>query len=186
MAPHLGRSVFIALAALLAAAGPAAGSAGAATCGGSSFVMAAGNAFERAASAGSAEAFAAAASRFTDLRAIANFALGNYRSSLPAARQAEYFALARRFMGSFMASHAGRFHTGNLQVIDCSGSTISARTDSGERLVFRLEQGGGSYRIRDVSVQSIWLAQQLRSTFVGKIRDGGGDIGALFSYLKRY
>ena len=127
-----------------------------------------------------------AAARITDLRSIANFALGNYRASLPASRQGEYLVLARRFMGSFMASHSRSFHTGNLQVIDCTGPTVSARTDGGQHLVFRLEQGGGSYLIRDVSVQSIWLAQQLRSTFVGAIRNGGGDIDALFSYLRRY
>jgi ABC-type transporter MlaC component len=186
MSSTFGKYAFIALAALTAAGGPAVGGARAAACPAGSFVTAAGNAFERAASAGSPEAFAAAAARFTDLRAIANFALGSYRSSLPAARQAEYFTLTRHFMGSFMAAHASKFRAGNLRVVDCSDGTISARTDSGERLVFRLEQGGGGYRIRDVRVQSIWLAQQLRSTFVGKIRDGDGDIEALFSYLKRY
>lgn len=186
MASVLSKNVFIGLMTLFLVAGPAAGGARAAACAGGRFVMAAGDAFERAAAVGSAEAFSAAAARFTDLRSIANFALGSYRSSLPPSRRAEYFTLARRFMGSFMASHAAKFHTGNLRVTDCSDSTISARTDRGERLVFRLEQGGGGYRIRDVSVQSIWLAQQLRSTFVGKIRDGGGDIGVLFSYLKRY
>lgn len=155
-------------------------------CPAGSFVRAAGNAFDRAASAGSPEAFSAAAARFTDLRTIADFALGSYRASLPPQRRGEYQMLARRFMGAFMANHARSFRTGNLTVIDCSGPTVAARTGGGQKVVFRLEQGGGGYRIRDVSVQSVWLAQQLRSTFVGKIRNGGGDIEALLSYLRQY
>lgn len=161
-------------------------SARASDCAAEPFVTAAGNAFQRAASNGSAEAFASAAARFTDLRAIANFALGSYRSALPAARQNEYHTLTRRFIGAFMASHARSFRIANLQVTDCSATTVAARSGAGDRLVFRLEQGGGGFVIRDVSIRSIWLAQQLRSTFVGTIRNGGGDIEALFSYLKRY
>ena len=186
MAISISRKAGLALAVMLLAVAPASSGTRAATCPAGPFVVSAGDAFQRAASNGSADAFAVAVSRYTDMQLIANFALGSYRSALPASRQGEYFALARRFMGAFMANHSRDFRSGNLQVVDCNGNTVSARTNSGQRLVFRLEQAGGGYRIRDVNVQSIWLAQQMRSTIVGTIRNGDGDINAVFSYLRRY
>jgi ABC-type transporter MlaC component len=38
--------------------------------------------------------------------------------------------------------------------------------------------------VRDVNVSSVWLAQPLRSTFVGVMRRNRGDFAALFKYLR--
>jgi ABC-type transporter MlaC component len=175
----------VALAMLVMLITPAEASAG---CAASGFITAAGGAFDRAARGGSAEAFSSAAERYTDVRAIGRFALGNFRPQLPSARQEEYFRLVRHFMGVFMAAHSQRMQVGSLQIVDCSGGgaiSVTARTSSGQKIMFRLYQAGGSYRISDVNVQSVWLAQQLRSVFVGTIRNNNDDIGALFTYLKR-
>jgi ABC-type transporter MlaC component len=37
--------------------------------------------------------------------------------------------------------------------------------------------------VRDVNFSSVWLAQQLRTTFVGVVNRNGGNIKALYSYL---
>jgi len=47
-----------------------------------------------------------------------------------------------------------------------------------------LTRSSAGYRVRDLNVSSIWLAQQLRSTFTGVIRRNGGDIGALMAFLR--
>jgi ABC-type transporter MlaC component len=55
---------------------------------------------------------------------------------------------------------------------------------NGKKIVFKLYKTKRGFLVRDVNVSSVWLAQQLRSTFVGVIRRNGGDINALFKYLR--
>jgi phospholipid transport system substrate-binding protein len=160
------------------------GPANAATCPAENFVQNAGNAFMNAANAGTPQAFSTAAARFADLRSVALFALGPYRRDLAPAQEAKYIARAKTFMGKFMADHASRFSGSAISITSCtqnSGSLfVGAKLQGGGSLTFRLR---GSFRIEDVSVGGIWLAQTLRSKFTGVINNHGGDINALMSFL---
>ncbi len=147
----------------------------------------AGNAFMSAASSGSPQAFASAASRFADLRRISLFALGQYRRNLPPGREGEYVSLARGFMGKFMAQYASHFSGDGISIISCdpgaAGLNVQAKLSGGQTIAFRLRGGGGSYRVEDMSVSSIWLAQAMRSKFMGVIAEHGGDVTALLDWL---
>ncbi|NJM30421.1 MAG: ABC transporter substrate-binding protein [Rhizobiales bacterium] len=182
MIKHLSALLFSALLAMGAT------SASHAACEAEGFVTDAGKAFMGAARSRSAAAFSGAASRYADLNAIALFALGANRSSLPKSRQAEYVALTRAFIGKVLAKNAGRFRASGISVVSCSGSakalTVNTRLSGGQKLVFKLYKTRGGYRVRDVSVSSVWLAQQLRTTFASVLRKNGGDIDALFNYLR--
>ena len=160
-----------------------------AACGAEGFVTNAGNAFFAAARAKSPQAFTNAASRYADLRSIALFSLGQHRKKLPKAREAEYIALTRIFVGKFMAQYSARLSGSNLKVTSCleSGKALllKASASGGKTLSFRVTKGKGGYRVQDVSVSSFWLAAQMRSKFVSVINSGGGDIDALFKYLNR-
>lgn len=151
--------------------------------------MSAAKAYDQAARAGSAAAFANGVDRYSDMRAIALFALGRYRGLLPKAREAEFIRLTKTFMGRFMLENGRNFRVGKLQIVECSGSganiTVTARTASGGKVSFRLAKTGSGYTVRDMRANSIWLVQQMRSTFVGTISRNDGDIDALFKYLKR-
>lgn len=140
-----------------------------------------------AANNASPQAFSSAASRFADLRGISLFALGQYRRDLPRAREAEYVSQARDFMGRFMAQYASKFSGTRVDITSCvpdtSGLIVSAKMAGGQTLTFRLRGSGGSYRVEDMSVSSIWLAQAMRSKFTGVISDNGGDVGALIDWL---
>jgi ABC-type transporter MlaC component len=149
-------------------------------CPGEALVMSAGRAFTAASGSGSAGAFQNAASRFADLRSIALFALGPHRKKLTKAQEAEYVRLAQAFIGRFMAKHADRFNAEGMKVVSCSGGTIAATANGGRKIMFRVSGG----RIKDVNVGSVWLAAQMRSTFVGHINRNNGDIQALIRYLK--
>jgi ABC-type transporter MlaC component len=149
-------------------------------CAGEGVVLAAGKAFTAASRSGSATAFLNAASRYADVRGIATSALGPHRNKLSKAQAAEYYRLAPAFMGKFMARYASRFNAAGMKVTTCSGSTITATTNGGRKIIFRISGG----RVRDVNVGSVWLAGQMRSTFVGVINRNGGDVGALLDYLK--
>jgi ABC-type transporter MlaC component len=159
-----------------------------AACDAEGFVTDAGKAFMGAARSRSAAAFSGAASRYADLNSIALFALGANRSSLPKSRQAEYVALTRAFIGRVLAKNSGRLRASGISVVSCTGTpkalTVSTRLSGGQKVVFKLYKTRGGYRVRDVNVSSIWLAQQLRSTFASVLRKNGGDIDALFNYLR--
>jgi ABC-type transporter MlaC component len=157
-------------------------------CEASTFINNAGNAFLGAARVHSASAFSGVTSRYTDLRSIAMFALGPHRSLVNKANEAEYLALTRGFIGRFMAKYSHRFSGNGMTIQDCVGSasalTVSTRLTNGKRIVFKLYHTRRGFLVRDVNVSSVWLAQQLRSTFVGVIRRNNGDIDALFVYLR--
>ena len=163
-------------------------SATATACAASTFITNAGNAFMGAARVHSASAFSGVTARYTDLRGISMFALGPHRRLLSKSREAEYLTLTRGFIGRFMVRYSGRFSGHGMTIKDCVGSsnalTVSTRLSNGKKIIFKLHRSKRGFLVRDVNVSSVWLAQQLRSTFVGVINRNGGDINALFAYLR--
>ena len=117
------------------------------------------------------------------LRYAAVSDLGRYRKDLPKAREAEYLRLARQFIGETLKDHGSGFRGANLQITECKTSggnvVVSARTSSGTKVIFRLAKRGGGYSVQDVNMKGVWLAQQMRSTFVGTITPTG-TIDGLF------
>jgi len=156
-------------------------------CEAAGFVRSAGQAYDRAASSGSAAAFASAAARFSDLRALSLSALGRYRKDLPKSREAEYLKLTRQFVGQTLKNHGSGFRGSSLEVTDCKNSggnvVVTARTSGGTKVIFRLARAGGGYTVKDLNMRGVWLIQQMRSTFVGTI-NRSGSIEGLFDYLR--
>lgn len=163
-------------------------SATANACEASTFITNAGNAFTGAARVQTASAFAGATARYTDLRGISMFALGPHRGLLSKSREAEYLALTRGFIGRFMMRYSRRFSGSGMTIQECVTSnntlTVSTRLSNGKKIIFKLHRTKRGFLVRDVNVSSVWLAQQMRSTFVGVINRNGGDINALFAYLR--
>ena len=159
----------------------------ASTCPAESYVQSAGEAFMSASRSGTASAFSTAASRFADLHGLALFALGIYRKQLPKSRETEYVARTRTFMGKFMVEYGSHFSGNSMVITSCNesagGLTVGARLSTGQTLTFRLRKAAGGYRVQDVSVSSIWLAQTMRNKFTRIIRENNGSINALMSYL---
>ena len=116
------------------------------------------------------------------------FALGPHRKLITRSREDEYVTLTRGFIGRFMAEYSSRFAGDGLTIIDCASSqnalTVNTKLSNGKRIIFKLYKTRRGFLVRDVNISSVWLAQQLRSTFVGVIRRNNGDINALFIYLR--
>lgn len=161
--------------------------AASAACPAEPFVRSAGNAFLGAARSRSPSALAGVASRYTDLRGIALFALGPHRNQVAKGEEARYVSLTRGYIGRFLAKYSGRISGSGFKVISCTGSPsapiVNAQLGNGSRIIFKLSKTGGGYTVRDVNFSSVWLAQQLRSTFVGVVNRNGGNINALYNYL---
>lgn len=157
-------------------------------CPAASFILSTSEAFDRASRSNSPTAFASAAARYADLRALSMFALGRFRKDLPRNREAEYLELTRQFIGRTLKKHGSGFHGTTLTITDCvsasGGLVVSARSSSGSKIIFRLARAGSGYTVKDVNMKGVWLAQQMRSTFVGTI-DRTGSIDGLLAYLKR-
>jgi phospholipid transport system substrate-binding protein len=169
-------------------AGSATSAVAGANCPAAPFVMNAGAAMQGAARSGSAAAFSGVAARYTDLRGIALFALGPHRARLGKGEEGKYVTMTKGFIGRFMAKNASRVSGSGLKVTDCKGSgasyVVTAQMSNGKRVIFRVAGRKGGFRVQDVNVSSVWLAQQLRSSFTGVIRRNNGDIGALYAYLQ--
>lgn len=181
---HAARMALAILAVILCAASAQAAPA----CEASGFVANAGQAMIGAARRKSPTAFAGVTARYTDMHAIALFALGPNRNLLSKSREREYVALTHQFVGRTLARNSSRFRASGIKVTGCSGSgksvTVNARLTGGQRLIFKLYKTRRGYLVRDVNVASVWLAQQMRANFIAVIRRGGGDIDALFVYLR--
>ncbi|HUQ37699.1 MAG TPA: ABC transporter substrate-binding protein [Aestuariivirga sp.] len=164
-------------------------SATATACPASTFITNAGSAFMGAARAHSASAFSGVTARYTDLRGISMFALGPHRRLLNKSRETEYLTLTRGFIGRFMLRYSSRFSGSGMTIKDCVGSssamTVNTRLSNGKKIIFKLHRSKRGFLVRDVNISSVWLAQQLRSTFVGVINRNDGDIDSLFAYLRR-
>lgn len=161
-----------------------AASQAASNCPAGGFVLNAGQAFAAASRQGSASAFIGAASRYADTRSIALSALGIHRKKLSRADEGEYVRLAQSFMGRFLARYGNNFNVSGLKVTTCSANIVSATSSGGKKIIFRVGKGRGGYRVQDVNVSSIWLAGQMRTTFVGVLNRNNGDIRALMKYLR--
>ena len=161
-----------------------AASQAASNCPAGGFVLNAGQAFAAASRQGSASAFVGAASRYADTRSIALSALGIHRKKLSRADEGEYVRLAQSFMGRFLARYGNNFNVSGLKVTTCSANIVSATSSGGKKIIFRVGKGRGGYRVQDVNVSSIWLAGQMRTTFVGVLNRNNGDIRALMKYLR--
>lgn len=151
-----------------------------ADCPAENLVMGAGRAFTSASRTGTPAAFLSAASRYTDTRGIALSALGPHRKKLSKSQEGEYLRLAQNFMGKFMAQYSSKFNTTGMKITNCSGNTVTATAAGGRKVIFRV--GGG--RVQDVNVSSVWLAGQMRSSFVGVLNRNNGDIKSLLDYLR--
>ena len=151
-----------------------------AECPAEDLVMNAGRAFTSASKSGSPSAFLNAASRYADTRSIALSALGPHRKKLSKGQEGEYLRLAQTFMGKFMSQYSSKFNTAGMKITTCSGNVVTATASGGRKIIFRV--GGG--KVQDVNVSSVWLAGQMRSTFVGVLNKNGGDIKALLEYLR--
>ncbi len=103
----------------------------AASCPGADVALKAGTAFLAAAHTQRASDFAAALAGYADMDQIALFALGKYRSSLPAARKAEFVSLTSHYVANTLADFARKFRATAIKFIECRGSQVATRLEFG-------------------------------------------------------
>ena len=155
----------------------------AAGCSESAVVLEAGNAFLAAAHTHRASDFADALARYTDMNKIALFALGKYRSSLPAERTGEFVLLTSNYVANTLADFALKFRATGISLIDCRGDQIATRLSFGAAAAKRATWRVAGGKIIDINVQNVWLAQLLRDNYTGILNRAGGNMAILFSNI---
>ena len=79
-----------------------------------------------------------------------------------------------------MQDYGKGFRASDLKITDCTGQRQQLRgqrqaSTGGSKVIFRVSKCGPAVPSRDINMKGVWLAQQLRSTFVGTISRMGSN-----------
>ena len=133
-----------------------------------------------------------------DIRRVGLFAIGQY-ARLPSEDQREtYFDLLAEFI---VEVYYGRLSGYSNEIFEVTGS--QEKGDKGREVIVRsqirfadsrdplavqwwlIRGKDGGFRVFDVNVAGIWMAQEQRGTFTSQIRNNGGCFEALLDHLRR-
>jgi phospholipid transport system substrate-binding protein len=173
----------------LAAAAPQLALASAAA---ESYVAQVGNSVIDAANSGSVDRFRSLLRQNAVIDSIALFSLGQYRQNLSDAQRAEYYRLVEHSISSVFASHTNKLAGRTLTVTGSRSASdsviVSSRLEhSGGRsipVLWRVVQRGGGYKIFDVQVDGVWLANTQRTSFTSVLQRNNGSVEALMAHLR--
>jgi len=132
-----------------------------------------------------------------DVPRIGLFALGQYARTPTAEQKAEYLALVEEFIVKVYASRLSDYTDQQFTVLSSQpkGSRgkeviVSSQIEftNGrapvpvEWWLLKTDEG---FKVFDVKVLGIWMAQEQRSTFISVIRNNGGDFSSLLEHIER-
>lgn len=132
-----------------------------------------------------------------DLKAIANYTLGQYRRGASPADITAYETAYKEYALAVYRTYFDKFSGQTLKVIGSyplSGGEVvvktvmydPAKTTSGKPPVinFRLAPQGQKFLATDISFEGVWLRQTQRDDFTSFLGQNNGDIKALIGVLK--
>lgn len=130
-----------------------------------------------------------------DMDRIAAFALGQYLRTPTPEQKAEYLKLVREFIVKVYVTRLADY---NNEKLDILGAKVKGDKQAIVQSEIKFTNGrepvsvdwwlvkdGADYKIFDVNVVGVWLAQEQRSTFTSVIRNNGGDFSALITHLRK-
>ena len=149
-------------------------------------VQKAGEAMIAAARSGSPGAFSTALRNNADMNGIAMFALGRYRSGMPADLRDDYVSAVTSYVSRTLNDFRLKFRADSIKVKDCDGAIVTSNMfflgGKGNQPVLWRMKGN---RVADVNVQNVWLAQLLRDNVTGILDRNNGDYRDLLAELKK-
>lgn len=135
--------------------------------------------------------FSALLNRYINLRGIADYALGPYRSKIPPDKQAEFYRLVSNYAAALFVYYVDDFRGNALDItstVQQGKYTViqSAIVGSGrEQVRWRLIPAGGSFRVSDVNIKGVWLTISMKDRFTKVMTKSKGDYNALFDELRQ-
>lgn len=132
--------------------------------------------------------------RHANVEAIANYALGPYKSALSRSAYPSYYKGVAMFMARYFADSSREYAVGKTDIGQVTrdregrvivNTRVTLLTGSTYNVVFQLSRSGGEYRILDVSVLGFSLSYLQRGIFQRYIAKNGGNVNALVAALNR-
>ena len=129
------------------------------------------------------------------VREISLFVLGPYRRNLDSGQKTKYINLIKRFVSEIYSIRLASFPSGDFSILssaDNGRSGIIVKTSiqfsndpNPTKIDWRLiKNQDGNFKIFDIRVVGIWMAQEQRSTFTSFLSKNGGDIDKLMDRLE--
>ena len=128
-----------------------------------------------------------------DIPAIATFSLGKYARRISDDQKTAYYELVAAFISNVFVTYTADMG-GEKVTVTGSTERSASETVVNSQVLFvngrslavdwRVVEAGGVLKVRDVSVNGIWMAIQQRSQFTSVIKKGGGTIDALLDHLR--
>ena len=187
--------VLFALAATISSAPIVTSPAAAASPAAEQFVSRIANQTLRAARSRSPSAFRRIVNSHSAISSISRFSLGKYARKISKSQNRTYKKLMRGFITRQFIDNAASLAGQSFLI---KSSRARSNRDiivkgviifSGGRqtlIEWRVIKTGSSFRVFDVKVKGIWLALNMRSQFASVLSKSGGDMSALFDYLKKW
>ena len=130
------------------------------------------------------------------VREISLFVLGPYRRNLDSAQKIEYINLIKRFVSEIYSIRLVSFSSGDFSILssaDNGRSGIIVKTSiqfsndpTPTKIDWRLiKKQDGNFKIFDIRVVGIWMAQEQRSTFTSFLGKNNGNINKLMDRLEK-
>ncbi len=130
-----------------------------------------------------------------DMERIAAFCLGQFLRTPNAEQKAEHLALFKKFVVKIYLTRLNDYGNEKLTVTGSQPKKDSqilvmsqiSFTDGREpvKVTWWLVKANGGYKVFDLNVVGVWLAQEQRSSFTSVINSDGGKFDALIGHLKR-
>ncbi len=158
-----------------------------------SYVNKVGNGVIAAARANSVGQFRSLLKANADIPAIAVYSLGPYAKGLTSDLKAEYYGLVEDNIAKVFVQNAKKLAGQGLEVKGTQERSDSVLVKSILNMggggtvpvTWRLVKRGGGFRIFDVNVDGIWLANAQKTDFVSVLKKNNGQITALLDYLRK-
>ena len=127
---------------------------------------------------------------------ISLFVLGPYRRNLDSVQKTKYINLIKRFVSEIYSIRLASFPSGDFSILnstDNGRSGIIVKTSiqflndpNPSKIDWRLiKKQDGNFKIFDIRVVGIWMAQEQRSTFTSFLSKNNGNIDKLMDRLKK-
>ena len=130
------------------------------------------------------------------VKEISLFVLGPYRRNLDSGQKTEYINLIKRFVSEIYSIRLASFPSGDFSILNSTDNgrsgiivktTIQFSDDPNPtKIDWRLiKKQDGDFKIFDIRVVGIWMAQEQRSTFTSFLSKNNGNIDKLMNKLEK-
>ena len=130
-----------------------------------------------------------------DIKRISLFILGPYRKNLKSSESSKYFNAIKNFISKVYAKRLSSYPSGNIKIIKVEekgrrGIIVSSLINFDDRPNpisidwWIVKSSVSDYKVFDIRISGIWMAQEQRSTFTSFLSKNNGEIANLINKIE--